>query len=123
MTISILIVDDSNFSRHMLKKAIQASNIASHVTEACNGLKALDACDTQNFDVIFLDLTMPEMSGYDLLDALKQRNFAGKSFVVSADVQEKAVERCRNLGAAGFIRKPLKESDLIQTLQGCGVIS
>lgn len=114
MSYSVLIVDDSAFSRRMLKKAFPEQwDVA--ITEASNGKEALAALESRKFDIMFLDLTMPEIDGFGVLEALKKKvDFSCKIFVVSADIQPKAKQLCKDLGAMAFLPKPL-DKEILQT--------
>ncbi|GAL34987.1 chemotaxis protein CheC - inhibitor of MCP methylation [Vibrio maritimus] len=74
---------------------------------AANGHEAIDIIDTQSIDVVFLDITMPGMDGFEVLEILRQRECRSKVVMVSGDIQEMAQKRCFELGAYAFIQKPL----------------
>jgi two-component system chemotaxis response regulator CheY len=122
MPYSVLIVDDSAFSRRMLRK-IFPEQWQVDITEASNGKEALVALDAKQFDIMFLDLTMPTIDGFGVLEELKKRSyFSCKIFVVSADVQPKAKQLCMDLGALAFLRKPLDAETLMTTLKQHGLL-
>ena len=56
---------------------------------------------------------MPEMSGLELLEVLKDVNDKTPSIVVTADIQEEVKEECISLGAKDFINKPILDPDII----------
>jgi CheY-like chemotaxis protein len=102
----ILICDDSKVARKSLASCIDAS-FAGDIVFAENGHEAIEIIDTQSIDVVFLDITMPGMDGFEVLDVLRQRECRSKIVMVSGDIQEMAQERCFELGAYAFIQKPL----------------
>ena len=116
MTTSLLIVDDSTFSRNMIKRALPTSWDVD-ISEVSNGQEALDKCSDMQFDAIFLDLTMPDMDGLDVLIALKARNYKSKILVISADIQQSSIEMSKKFGAMGFLAKPIREENLAAMLQ------
>jgi CheY-like chemotaxis protein len=71
---------------------------------------------------MFLDLTMPEMDGYEVLETLRREDMNCLVIVVSADVQERAQERIRELGAIAFIRKPVSTVGLADVLKQYGIL-
>nr|WP_086937946.1 response regulator [Thaumasiovibrio occultus] len=106
MTLSLLLCDDSALARKQLAKVIPDSeNI--QIFFAANGEEALAIIAQRHIDLMFLDLTMPVMDGYQTLDALRQRNISLPVIVVSADIQPEAQRRVNQLGASGFISKPV----------------
>ncbi len=121
MSKRILIVDDSRLARRMLKDAIPPQ-CAYEIDEACNGMEALEFCRTAKVDILFLDLTMPEMDGYQLLEKLQNENILPFVIIVSADIQPKARERVLYLGAKTFINKPINPEKIYSCFQEQGLL-
>lgn len=117
----VLIVDDSAFSRGIIRRLLQEES-STKITEADNGKVALDKLQDNQFDVIFLDLTMPEMDGYDFLRAIQGFKLKSKIFIISADVQPEARKLCLELGATGFMPKPIKEDKFKRFLNNFGLL-
>ena len=92
------------------------------ITQAANGIEALAAYRAGHVDVMFLDLTMPDMDGYQVLETLRKEDLNCLVIVVSADVQEKAQERVLAMGAIAFIRKPITAEGLRDVLKQYGVV-
>lgn len=116
MATSLLIVDDSSFSRHMIERALpQGWDV--QVTEASGGHEALEICQSRQFDLIFLDLTMPDMDGLDVLLELQKRHYVSRVFVLSADIQESSRDIARERGAVDFLPKPIEADKLLAMLQ------
>jgi len=103
----VLICDDSALARKSLARCI-AEWEHLKILFAEDGHEALAILAEQNIDVLFLDLTMPVMDGYEVLDALPVSSHPTKVVVVSGDVQQAAQKRCFKLGAYDFIEKPLR---------------
>lgn len=114
MTTPILVVDDSPMARKILIKSLP-STWDVEITQAVNGLEALDAYRAGKADVMFLDLTMPVMDGYEVLENLQKEGLNSFVIVVSADIQPLAQERVKKLGAMAFIKKPVNP-DLIESV-------
>lgn len=121
MALSILVVDDSPMARKMLIKALPAQWNAE-ITQAGNGIEALAAYKAGKIDLMFLDLTMPEMDGYQTLEALRAQELNCIVIVVSADIQPIAQERVLKLGAAAFIKKPVDITKLEPILHQFGLL-
>ncbi len=118
----VLIVDDSKTARAMCKRVLPAS-LQQDLLEASGGEEALSVCRSQPIEIMFLDLTMPEVDGYQVLEALKNEGRATpKVIVMSADVQPEAKERIAKLGAVGFIPKPANSSAIEKFLQEHGML-
>ncbi|MBZ8180361.1 response regulator [Oscillatoria salina] len=111
----ILIIDDAAFTRRMLRKALSAEGY--QVIEATNGAEGLEMAQTQNPDCILVDLLMPVMDGFSVLETIRDRNLTIPVIVVSADIQAGVRQRCLDLGASGFLNKPPKSAELHQTIK------
>ena len=78
------------------------------VDTAENGRQALDEIDNQNYDLILLDILMPEMDGYDVLRALKSSDkYKNIPVIMLTAVHESdSVRSCIEMGAADYLLKP-----------------
>ncbi|MFJ3483476.1 response regulator [Pseudomonas sp. NPDC090202] len=120
-TIPLLICDDSNMARKQLIRALP-SDWGVSVTTATNGHEGLEAIRQGLGQVVLLDLTMPDMDGYQALAAMREENLDAKVIVVSGDVQEEAVRRTLEMGALAFLKKPADPIELQQTLERLGLL-
>ncbi|EPT8449515.1 response regulator [Vibrio fluvialis] len=111
MSYSVLICDDSALARKQMARSLPAS-LNADITFAVHGLDALSILETQRFQLMFLDLTMPEMDGFGTLEAMRDKGYTTPVVVVSGDIQPKAKERVLALGAKAFIQKPINKDDL-----------
>lgn len=121
MSVSVLVVDDSSMARKMLVKALPPDWDVS-IAQASNGIEALAAYRAGKVDVMFLDLTMPEMDGYQVLETLRHEDLNCLVIVVSADVQPVAQERVKKMGAIAFIKKPVNPEEVAAVLREYGIL-
>ncbi|MFQ2777712.1 response regulator [Aeromonas caviae] len=113
---NVLICDDSGFARKQLVRALPADwDVTLH--QAADGLEGVEQILMGHGDLIFLDLTMPEMDGYGVLETLKREGVRSKVIVVSGDIQPEAHERVMALGALDFIKKPASPDTLLALLK------
>ena len=126
MHLSILLADDSKFIRRILIKALPDIFPDKQLTftEAVNGKEALDYLSETRFDLMFLDLTMPEKTGYEVLEAIKNKGITTPIIVLTADIQSGAEQMVKNLGAAGYVKKerPLNLVPIKEILKAEGVL-
>lgn len=115
MDFSILVADDSKFARRQLVRALPES-WRSDLRQATNGQEALDQYRERAPSLMFLDLTMPVLDGFQVLETLSKEFDSYKVIVISADVQPKAVERVTSLGALSFVKKPVDAGELTEVL-------
>ncbi|MGA3248324.1 MAG: response regulator [Paraburkholderia sp.] len=120
MSLPIVIADDSLLARKVLTKALPP-DWEVDISYASNGREALALYREGKASVMFLDLTMPDMTGYQVLEALQHEDLNTFVIVVSADVQPMAQERVRSLGAIAFIAKPVSPEALLPILKEYGL--
>jgi len=90
---------------------------AADVHMAANGLEAMEILRSQKIEVLFLDLTMPVMDGIGVLETILKEKIEVFVIVISGDVQPKMQQRVIELGALEFIKKPLQQTFLVETLK------
>jgi two-component system chemotaxis response regulator CheY len=120
MALPILVVDDSTLARKLLVKSLP-EDWEVDITQASDGAAALELYRAGKGAVIFLDLTMPVMNGFQVLEAIRHEGLDTFVIVVSADIQSGAMERVKALGAIGFIRKPVSTEAIRPILKEYGI--
>lgn len=120
MPIPLLICDDSNMARKQVLRSLP-DGWDVEVTLATNGVEGLDAIRAGKGEMVFLDLTMPEMDGYGVLEQIRAEGLKSVVIVISADIQPQARERVIKLGALDFIQKPINGEKLLHTLKQFGL--
>jgi CheY-like chemotaxis protein len=92
------------------------------ITFATQGEEAMEALREGKGEFLFLDLTMPVMDGYQVLEAVKREEINTIVIVISADIQPEAQQRVADLGALAFIKKPIDNAKLKATLKKYGLL-
>ena len=110
----ILIVDDSAMSRRMMRRIIE--NAGHEVIEAEEGPDGLEKYFLEKPDMVFLDLTMKDMYGLDVLGKLRELDPNARVVIASADIQDQTRELVRTAGADAFINKPLTPEKVIEAM-------
>ncbi len=111
---NILIIDDSEYQRAAVAQVLTK---AQHkVFQAGHGRSALQVLETQPMDCVFTDIHMPEMDGFLFLKSLQERNIRVPVIVLTADCKPETTQILRELGAKGFMSKPIKEENLLKLL-------
>lgn len=113
--ISALVVDDSRDNQVLMKNYLEKHT--SHLVLADNGQEAMEKFRQNNFDIVFMDLMMPELDGYDA--TRQMREFEAKTgrksvpiVAVSAHTDTEEVEKCRSSGFTAHLSKPLDLGEL-----------
>tara|TARA_R110001606_G_C15398017_1_gene652466 strand:- start:1729 stop:2775 length:1047 start_codon:yes stop_codon:yes gene_type:complete len=122
MSTRVLICDDSKIARKQLARILPI-DWDVEVEFAEDGQEALDILSSSAFDILFLDLNMPVKDGYETLEVLRSFNPSPAVIVVSGDVQPKAIQRVKDMGAIAFHKKPASAEELRSLLISLGLFS
>lgn len=117
---SVIVCDDSRFARQQLIRSLPAG-LAHNLAVASHGEEALHLLRQGLGDLLFLDLNMPGLDGYQVLEAIRAEQLQTMVIVVSGDIQQQAHERILQLGALAFLRKPLASQELLEVLGRYGL--
>ncbi len=115
----ILVVDDHDANRILARKILQRRG--HHCVEARSGREALEIWRAEPFDVIILDVQMPEMDGFDVLQQIRQREQRSGKHVpivtLTAHAMKGDREKCIAAGADAYLPKPLEAKQLVQLVE------
>ena len=121
MSYSVIVCDDSRFARQQLIRGLPAG-LAREVLTASNGEEALKLLRAGQGELLFLDLNMPGLDGYQVLEAIRREELNVLVIVVSGDIQAQAHQRILELGALAFVHKPLNNDQLLSLLERFGLM-
>ncbi|MBN2041597.1 MAG: PAS domain S-box protein [Spirochaetes bacterium] len=111
----ILVVDDRQDNRNLLKTILGSVDIVTF--EAQNGVEAIEKYKNESPDLILLDMRMPVMNGYEVIQKIK--TMKGKRIpviAVTAGAFQEDIQRIKEMGADGYICKPFRENELFEVL-------
>ncbi len=116
---SILVVDDDEINRMVLSHDLEREG--HRVTAVEDGGRALEALRAQPFDVVLLDVLMPELDGYETLARIERDEKLRHVPVIMVSALEdiESVVRCIELGAADYLPKPFDPVLLRARINGC----
>ena len=112
----ILIVDDNNINLKAIESQLKHAGFTVDTAE--NGLQAVHACRKQHYDLILMDIQMPEMDGLEAtrLINLEQKHHAPQIIGISAHVMEEHINNALDAGMADYLCKPIKEDELLSKM-------
>jgi signal transduction histidine kinase/DNA-binding response OmpR family regulator len=122
--LAVLIVDDNATSRRMLEEAVLVWKMKPTLTEGGpEALTLLARAVTRGtpFALVLLDALMPGMDGFSVAERIQQDSRLGQTAIImltSAGFRGDAAARCRELGINAYLTKPIKLSDLLQSVKG-----
>ena len=112
---TIMIVDDSSYTRRTHRKIVESDGHVVH--EATSGLAAIEGFFVHHPDLVLLDLTMEDMSGFEVLEKLRALDPGARVIVVSADVQRTTAKLVAEAGAVRFLGKPVSAEGLLEAIR------
>ncbi len=109
----ILLCDDHPILREGLKRILLQQSDIKNVEEAGSGAELLEKASQSRFDVIILDITLPDMNGLDILKALQASGSKAAVLVLSMHPEEQYATRALKAGAAGYLQKESAPGELM----------
>ena len=120
----ILLAEDNPVNQKLAERLLEKRGHT--VVVACNGREALTALEKQSFDVVLMDVQMPELGGFEATAAIRvQEKDTGRRLPIIAMTAHAMVgdrERCLAAGMDGYISKPIHAGELIEIIEGLGPI-
>lgn len=114
----ILIVDDSAVNRNILRNILEKEGF-DDIAEAEDGDEGLDEYLDKLPDIVILDISMPGISGIELLKHIKAHDPEAKVIMLSADGQQKVKDEAARYGADEYITKPYQISEIKNAVKRC----
>jgi len=114
---TVLLVDDSATNNLLLQVVFEQNDFAVEV--AFSGKDALKILKRKHIDVVLLDLMMPQMSGFEVLTAIKENPETAKIpvLIVSADSERDDADKALAMGADYFFEKPLQLNAIVEKVK------
>ncbi len=114
---NILIIDDNEDVLQLLKVLVSATG--QEVDAVNNGILGLEMILNKDYDLILLDITMPEFSGFSVVDKLSKSGKMEKNIIIfftAAAVSDKDLEKWCDIGVKGCLRKPVDPNTLFEKI-------
>lgn len=117
----ILGVDDDEYNRYLLRIIFEKWGMISNYTEAKNGNEAVDFALSENFDLILMDLRMPDLNGIEASKIITREK--PQQIIIALATINSEAERtiCKNAGINYFLSKPYAESELLESIKAAFV--
>ena len=116
---SILVVDDNEMNRDILTRRLERQGY--HVTTAVDGRQALDVLSDKEFNLVLLDIMLPVINGYQVLEQMKADQSSRHIPVIITTALDEASEKakCLKLGADDYLTKPFNTATLRTRISDC----
>ncbi|SDO67749.1 response regulator transcription factor [Clostridium gasigenes] len=116
MNIKVLICDDDKLIRESLKILLPLDSEITVVSEACNGLEAIEICKNTKVDVALLDIRMPKVNGVEAVKKIVSETNT-KCLILTTFDEEKYVNEALRYGAKGYILKNNSPEQIINAIK------
>lgn len=117
MTLRILLVDDHAIVRQGVRQLLLNHSVAREVVEAETGAQALASLDDEPFDIVLLDISLPDMNGVEVLKRMKRRAPRSPVMMFSMYREDQYAVRSLKAGAAGYLSKTVTAAQMIEAIR------
>ncbi len=116
----ILVAEDNIINQKMIRNVLKLLGYTADIV--ANGLEVIEAVKRQRYDLIFMDIQMPEMDGYEATSVIIDHLKANRPIIIAmtANAMKSDKEKCMEIGMDDYITKPLKVEDLKKAFQYWG---
>jgi len=118
-SLSILVAEDNLVNQKIAVRLLE--KYSHHPTVANNGILALEALENNSFDIVLMDIQMPEMDGFATTAAIreKERDSDGHQIIIAmtAHAMQGDEQRCLDAGMDGYVSKPIKPEQLFAIIE------
>jgi len=111
----VLLVEDNLDNQNLIGRLIQA--VGATVDVAANGLQAIEKAITYDFDLILMDIQMPEMGGLEATRVIRQTGYPGPIVALTAGTLKEDVQDCLHAGCNQFLSKPIDSTEFYKVLE------
>jgi len=120
--LEILVAEDNAVNQRLIKRMLEKMGHAAEL--ASTGQAAVEAWEEKKFDLILMDLQMPELNGFEAAAAIREKEkIAGTRtpiIALSAHAQQEVEEECREADMDGYLSRPIKLAELVATIEMVG---
>lgn len=114
---NVLVVDDDMINRKLLKSMLSKSDKIGQITEAANGAEAMEIAQQGTINLILLDIVMPIMNGIEMLRVARSNQSTNDIPIIVLTTDETKKNEALELGANGFLMKPVRSNDLLHLIE------
>jgi DNA-binding NarL/FixJ family response regulator len=113
----VLVIDDNSHVRRVVNEAVKEIFPSALVAETGDGEEALQKCLSDAWDLVILDITLPKLSGLQVLPLIKQHEPELRVIILSLHDEPDYVLQCLEFGASGYLGKDTLADELGPALQ------
>lgn len=116
----ILIAEDNLINQKLIRNVFELLGYKADI--AANGLEALESLKRKNYNLVFMDIQMPEMNGYEATSIIVEHRKEDRPIIIAmtANAMQSDKEKCMEVGMDDYVTKPMRVNDLIKVIQFWG---
>jgi DNA-binding NarL/FixJ family response regulator len=114
---SILVVEDHTIYREAIVEILNKTNLAIWVDEAENGKQALSKMEEKPYDIVFLDIEMPELNGIETTKTIKEKHQDTKIIILTSHQYNSKVIELIDMGISAYLLKNTNKQELINAIE------
>jgi CheY-like chemotaxis protein len=115
----VLLAEDNAVNQTLAKRLLEKHGFVVHAVG--NGRAAVEAFETDHFDVVLMDIQMPEMDGFEATARIREKEMPQQGHIpiiaLTANALKGDQERCIAAGMDGYISKPIRTSELLEAIE------
>ena len=112
----VLVVDDSGIMRKIIIRSLNACGV-SDIVEAADGKEGFAAFQSEHVDIVLTDWNMPEMSGLELLQAIRATGSSVPIIMITTEGEKASVVQAIQAGVTDYLCKPFEQDELLEKLE------
>jgi signal transduction histidine kinase/AmiR/NasT family two-component response regulator len=111
----VLVAEDSSPSQMLIRALLK--RLGLDITIVADGNGAVQKCKSQSFDIIFMDMNMPNMNGYEATKTLRANDVRTPVIALTANAMKGDEEKCIKAGCDDYLAKPINQNKLVETIR------
>ena len=111
-------MEDNPINAKVLSAILESMNVNTEIAE--DGQLAIEAAEKSQFDVVFMDLQMPVMDGFQATEYLRSKAYPAPILAVTANSEQEARHKCLEIGMAEVLIKPVRNQDIKDAIARLG---
>jgi two-component system sensor histidine kinase/response regulator len=121
--LTVLVAEDSPVNQHVIRQILQ--KLGHEVVTVDDGRAAVEACAARRWDLVLMDVQMPELDGFEATQRIRERERETNEspvpiLALTADARESTRELCLRSGMDGWLTKPIRRADLARAIDPIG---
>jgi two-component system chemotaxis response regulator CheY len=120
MSAKVLVADDSKTMRKIISRSLEAVGVSS-ITEAADGLQAVDLFKLNPFDLVLTDWNMPGKTGLEVIREIRAKNGTVPIIMITTEAEKSRVMEAIQAGVTDYLVKPFAADTLREKLDKLGV--